>query len=69
MTGKKSEKNNLTIALNVFHARKAKIYLAYVSKLNSNPEKQVVLLMILNGEGWQYLAVTKLSTLLRGITS
>ena len=51
------------------HAKKEKIYPAYVSKHNSNCKKQVILLMIPNGEGWQwhYLAVEKLSTL-RGIT-
>ena len=39
---------------------------AYVSKHNSNSEKQVVLLMIPSGEGWYYLAVkNKLSALLR----
>ena len=32
------------------------IYSAYVSKNNSNREKQVILLMISNGEGWHYLA-------------
>ena len=42
---------------------------AYVSKHNSNYEKQVILLMILNGEVWHYLATTKSSALLRGITS
>ena len=46
-----------------------KIYPAYVSKYISNREKQVILLMILNGEKWKYLAVKKLSALLRGITS
>ena len=39
------------------------------SKFNSNREKQVILLMIPNGEDWHYLAVTKLSVLLRGIKS
>ena len=38
-----------------------KIYPAYVSKYNTNHEKQVILLMIPNGEGWNYLAVKKLS--------
>ena len=38
-------------------------------KLNSNREKQVILLKIRNGERWHYLAVKKLSELLRGITS
>ena len=44
---------------------------AYVSKNNSYREKQVILLMILNdvGQRWHYLAVKKLSALLRGITS
>ena len=49
--------------------KKKKIYPAYVSKHNSNREKQVILLMIPTGEGWHYLAVKKLLTLLRGITS
>ena len=35
---------------------------------NDNREKQAILLMIPNREGW-HLAVTKLSALLRGITS
>ena len=65
----KNEKNNVTIALNVLYAKKEKIYPAYVSKHNSNREKQVIFLMISNEEGWHYLAVKKLSTLLRGITS
>ena len=45
------------------------MYPAYVSKHNSNLEKQVILLMISNGEKWHYLAVQKLSTLFRVITS
>ena len=42
-----------------------------ISKFNSNCEKQILLLMTPNEEkeGWHYLAVKKLSTLLRGITS
>ena len=47
--------------------KKEKIYPDYVSKHYPNREKQVVLLMIPNGEGWHYLAAKKLSTLLRGI--
>ena len=68
---KKFEKNNVTIALNVLYVEKERIYAAYVSKNNSNHEEQVVLLMIPNGEGrrWHYLAVKKISALLRGITS
>ena len=47
------------------------IFSPYVSKLNSNCEKQIILSMIPKEEkeGWHYLAVKKLSTLLRGITS
>ena len=52
----KFEKNNVTIALNVLYAKKEIIYPAYVSKRNSNREKQIIILMITNGEGWQYLA-------------
>ena len=47
---KKIEKNNVTIALNVLYAKKEKIYPAYVSKYNSNCEKQVILLMISSRE-------------------
>ena len=48
--------------------KKEKIYPAYVSKHNSNGEKQVTLLVITNGEGckaksegrrWHYLAIKK----------
>ena len=42
---------------------------AYISKYNFNREKQVTILMIPNGKGWHYLAVKKLSALLRRITS
>ena len=47
---KKSEKTNATVVLNVSYAKKEKIYPAYVSKHNSNRQKQVFLLMISNGE-------------------
>ena len=46
-----------------------KIHLAYESKHNLTCAKQVVLLMITDGENWHYLAVTRLSGLLRGVTS
>ena len=58
--------------------KKKKVCPAYVSKHNSNCEEQVILLMIPNGEKcetksegqrWHYLAVKKLSELLRGIAS
>ena len=48
---------NVTIALNVLYAKKEKIYPADVSKYNSNREKQVILLMIPNGEGQHYLII------------
>ena len=69
MIQKKIEKNNLTIVLNVLYAKKEKIYPVYVSKNNSKRGKQVIPLMTPNGEGWHYLAIKKLSALLRGITS
>ena len=40
---RKFEKNNVTISLNVLYAKQEKIYPAYVSKHNSNREKQVIL--------------------------
>ena len=45
---KKFEENNVRIALNVLYSKKEKIYRAYVSKNNSNCQKQVILLMISN---------------------
>ena len=39
---KKLEKNNVTIALNIFYAKKEKIHPVYLSKHNSNREKQVI---------------------------
>ena len=44
-----------------------KICHAYKSKYNLTRENQVILLGITDGEKWHYLAVTKLSALLRGI--
>ena len=46
-----------------------KIRHAYKSKYNLARENKVILLMITNGEKWHYLAVKRLSALLRGITS
>ena len=48
---------------------KRNIYPAYVLKHRSNPEKQVVLLVIPNGEGSHDFPLKLLSALLRGITS
>ena len=52
--------NNESIALK---------HLAHKSKYNLTSEKQVILLMITDGEKWHYTAVTRLSGLLKGITS
>ena len=48
---KKFEKNYWIIVLNILYAKKEKIYPAYISKCNSNSEKQLIILMTLNGEG------------------
>ena len=47
---KKIVKNNVTIALNILYAEKEKIYSVYDSKHKSNCEKQVIFLMIINGD-------------------
>ena len=44
-------KNNVTIALKVLYAKKEKRYPAYVSKHNSNCEKELILIIISNREG------------------
>ena len=49
--------------------KKEKLYPAYISKHNLNREKQVIFLRIPNRERWYYLAVQKLSALLRIIIS
>ena len=67
MTGKSLKKNNLIVAPKVLYVKKINIYHVLISKHNSNHEKQIILLMILNRKGW-HLAVKKFSTLLRGIT-
>ena len=46
-----------------------KIQLAYRSKNNLTCDKQVILLMINDGEKWYYLVVKNLPGLLKGITS
>ena len=63
---KKVEKNNPTIA-----PKEQKILPAYISNHNPTREKTIILLMIPNKEkeGCHYLAVKKIFTLLREITS
>ena len=51
------------------YAKKEEIYPPYILKHNSNCQKQVILLMISNGEGLQHLAIKKLSPLLKQIMS
>ena len=79
---RKFEDNNKTIALNVlfmpynkkqevneFDGTKC-IRPAYISKHNNKRSIQVILLMITDRDNnWHYLAVTRVSGLLRGITS
>ena len=69
MVEKKFEKNDSTIALIFKCIYKMNIYPVYNSKHNSNHEKQIILLMILDGEVRYNLGVEKLTALLRGITS
>ena len=42
------EKNNPTVALNILYIKEKEICQAYISKINSNCEKQIILLMIPN---------------------
>ena len=67
---KKFELNN-EIALNILYVphNTKKIQIAYKSKHNLSCDKQVILLMITNGENWHYLVVKSLPGLLKGITS
>ena len=67
---KKFELNNES-ALNILYVPHniKKIEVAYKSKHNLAREKQVILLMISNGENWHYRTVKNLSRLLSGITS
>ena len=60
MIRKKLRKIMKQLLLIFFFAKNEKIYPAYVSKHNSNPEKQVILLMIsIREKPWHYLAVKK----------
>ena len=64
---KKTEKNNVTVAFNVLCVKKEEIYPTYVSKNNSSSEKQIIILIVLNGKGWgqHYLAIKKISIIKR----
>ena len=67
---KKFELNN-KVALNILYIphNTKKMQLAYRSKYNLTYDKQIIFLMITDGEKWHYLVVNNLSGLLRGITS
>ena len=60
---------NIETALNILYVihNTRKIQVAYKSKNNLTCDKQVILLMITDGEKWHYLTVKKLSGLLRNI--
>ena len=55
----KIEQNNNTVAL-ILHVKYNTICVAYRSKHNNKRKKQVILLMITDGEKYNYLAVTLL---------
>ena len=47
---KNFEKNNPTISLNILYTKQTEICSVYISKINSNCEKQIILLMMPNEE-------------------
>ena len=55
------EKSNPKIAINILHIKEKKICPPYSSKINSNCEKQIILLTIPNEEKkvWHYLSLKK----------
>ena len=61
---KKFERNNKTTAFNISYTppNTKTINLAYKSKYNRKRENQVVLLMIINGEKWHYIALKSVHT-------
>ena len=62
--------NNKSIALNLLHTRSdEKISHLYKSEFNKIRGKQVILLMITDGQKQHYLAVKKLNALLKKIRS
>ena len=67
---KKFECNN-EITLNILYVpyNTKQINIAYKSKNNLTQKRQIILLMISDGQKWHYLVVKNLSKLLRGTTS
>ena len=56
---------NKTIALDILYIKQKKICVLCRSKYNNKCKKQVILLMINDGEKYHYIAVTNLSALLQ----
>ena len=52
-------RNNVAIALNILYPEKEEIYHAYVSKCNSNSEKQVICYMVPNCLNWLHSFATE----------
>ena len=67
---KKFESDN-EVALNILYVpyNTKKINIAFNSKNNLTQERQIILLMISDGQKWHYLVVKNVSALLREITS
>ena len=63
------EKNNPTIALNILYIKEKQIWTSYNSKINSNCEKQMILLMIPNKEKKGWSCSKKIICILHEITS
>ena len=61
--------NNKSIAFNILQINEQKISQYYKSEFNKIREKQVILLIITDGQKQHYLTVKKLNALLKTITS
>ena len=59
---KTSEKNNPPSAINILYIKEKVKYWGYILKINSNYEKQIIILMIPNEEKekWHYHTVKKI---------
>ena len=60
--GNNLQKNNLSIALKVLYIKETEICSAYISEINSNCEKQLILRMIPN-KGKECLALSYIKKL------
>lgn len=65
----KCDKNSPKVALIVLYLNEMEICPVYVSKYNMFIRNQIILLMICDGELLRFMAVTKLSPLLPGVTA